>query len=45
MNAPQETGQGYNAPDYIVQRHGLAADLAKNLAAVIPLLERAAGPG
>jgi uncharacterized protein (DUF302 family) len=32
---------GYNDPSYIVQRHDVRARLATNLAAVIPLLERA----
>jgi len=31
----------YNDPSYIVRRHGVRAALAANLAAVIPLLERA----
>jgi uncharacterized protein (DUF302 family) len=39
------TWLAYNAPEYIVKRHGLSAELARNLAAVTPLLERAAGPG
>jgi uncharacterized protein (DUF302 family) len=33
-----------NDPHYILQRHGLDAALAANLAAVMPLLERAAQP-
>lgn len=32
----------WNDPQYIVRRHGLAAALAANLAAVVPLIERAA---
>jgi uncharacterized protein (DUF302 family) len=32
----------YNDPQYLVRRHGLSSDLAANLAAVVPLLERAA---
>jgi uncharacterized protein (DUF302 family) len=32
----------YNDPQYVVRRHGLAPGLAANLAAVIPLIERAA---
>ena len=32
----------FNEPAYIVERHGLPANLANNLAAVIPLLEKAA---
>jgi uncharacterized protein (DUF302 family) len=31
----------YNAPQYVVQRYRLAGDLAANLAAVVPLIERA----
>jgi uncharacterized protein (DUF302 family) len=33
----------YNDPAYIIQRHALPAELAANLAAVIPLIERACG--
>lgn len=33
----------YNDPQYLVQRYGLAAALATNLAAVVPLIERALG--
>jgi uncharacterized protein (DUF302 family) len=33
----------YNDPQYIIRRHGLDAALAANLAAVVPLIERAAG--
>jgi uncharacterized protein (DUF302 family) len=32
----------YNDPQYVVRRHGLPANLAANLAAVVPLIERAA---
>jgi uncharacterized protein (DUF302 family) len=32
----------YNEPQYVVKRHGLAASFSANLAAVIPILERAA---
>ena len=32
----------YNAPDYIVKRHGLSPFLAANLAVLSPLIERAA---
>jgi uncharacterized protein (DUF302 family) len=32
----------YNDPQYLVRRHGLAPALSANLAAVIPLIERAA---
>jgi uncharacterized protein (DUF302 family) len=31
----------YNDPRYVLQRHHLPADLAANLAAVVPLVERA----
>ena len=31
----------YNDPKYIIQRHAVESDLSANLAAVIPLLERA----
>ena len=31
----------YNDPQYVVRRHQLAGDLAANLAAVVPLIERA----
>lgn len=41
-DADGKTWLGYNEPQYIVQRHGLAASLTANLAAVVPLLERAA---
>jgi uncharacterized protein (DUF302 family) len=37
-----KTWIGYNDPAYIVQRHGLDPAQSANLAAVIPLLERAA---
>jgi uncharacterized protein (DUF302 family) len=32
----------YNEPQYVVKRHGLAASFSANLAAVTPILERAA---
>ena len=32
----------YNEPQYVVKRHGLAAAFSENLAAVIPIIERAA---
>ena len=32
----------YNAPGYLVQRHALDAGFAKNLAALVPLIEQAA---
>jgi uncharacterized protein (DUF302 family) len=36
------TWLGYNATEYVLQRHGLPAALAGNIAAPIPLLESAA---
>ena len=36
-----KTWLAYNDPKYIVERHGVASNLSANLAAVIPLLERA----
>ncbi|MGD0493159.1 MAG: DUF302 domain-containing protein [Steroidobacteraceae bacterium] len=36
-----KTWLAYNDPKYIVQRHAVASSLSVNLAAVIPLLERA----
>ena len=33
----------YNEPGYLVRRHSVPDELANNLAAVIPLIERAAG--
>ena len=36
------TWLAYNAPEYVVQRHGLAASFTPNLAASIPVLEAAA---
>jgi uncharacterized protein (DUF302 family) len=41
-DADGRTWLAYNAPDYIVQRHGLAPGFAANLAAAVPLLEAAA---
>jgi uncharacterized protein (DUF302 family) len=32
----------YNDPQYVVRRFGLSAGLAANLAAVVPIIERAA---
>jgi uncharacterized protein (DUF302 family) len=32
----------YNDPEYVVRRHGLSGSLAANLAAVVPIIERAA---
>jgi uncharacterized protein (DUF302 family) len=40
----RRTWIAWNDPGYIVQRHGLPATLSDNLAAVLPLLERAAQP-
>jgi uncharacterized protein (DUF302 family) len=31
----------YNDPQYLVQRYGLAANFAANLAAVVPLIQQA----
>ena len=31
----------YNDPEYVVQRYGLPGHLAQNLAAVVPIIERA----
>jgi uncharacterized protein (DUF302 family) len=36
-----KTWLAYNDPKYIVQRHGVESSLSANLAAVVPLLERA----
>jgi uncharacterized protein (DUF302 family) len=41
-DADGATWIGYNDARYIVERHGLDGALAANLAAVVPLLERAA---
>jgi len=43
-DAEGKTRLAYNDPQYIVRRHGLAAALSANLAAVVPLLEHAAAP-
>jgi uncharacterized protein (DUF302 family) len=37
-----KTWIAYNDPLYIVRRHGLAPSLSANLAAVVPIIERAA---
>ncbi|HTT12670.1 MAG TPA: DUF302 domain-containing protein [Burkholderiaceae bacterium] len=37
-----QTWLAYNAPEYVIQRHGLAPALAANLAASIPILAAAA---
>ena len=34
---------GYNDPEYVVRRYDLPHDLVANLAAVVPLIERAVG--
>jgi len=44
-DADGATWIAYNDPHYIVERHGVDAALAANLAAVVPLIERAAAPG
>jgi uncharacterized protein (DUF302 family) len=41
-DAEGHTQVAYNDPQYIIRRHGLEAALAANLAAVVPLIERAA---
>jgi uncharacterized protein (DUF302 family) len=41
-DAEGHTQIAYNDPQYIIRRHGLEAALAANLAAVVPLIERAA---
>ena len=41
-DAEGHTQIAYNDPQYIIRRHGLDAGLAANLAAVVPLIERAA---
>ena len=43
-DAAGRTWVAWNDPQYIVRRHGLQASLAANLAAVVPLIERAAQP-
>lgn len=42
-DANGKTWLAYNDPQYIVRRHALAPALSANLAAVQPILERAAG--
>jgi uncharacterized protein (DUF302 family) len=37
-----KTWLAYNEPSYVIRRHGLTENLAGNLAAVVPLLEKAA---
>jgi uncharacterized protein (DUF302 family) len=41
-DAAGQTQIAYNDPQYIIRRHGLDAALTANLAAVLPLIERAA---
>ena len=41
-DAAGKTWIAWNDPHYIVRRHGLPEALAANLAAVVPLIERAA---
>jgi uncharacterized protein (DUF302 family) len=41
-DADGRTQLAYNDPQYIVRRHGLVPTLSANLAAVVPILERAA---
>ena len=41
-DADGRTQIAYNDPQYVVRRHGLDAALAANLAAPVPLIERAA---
>src|SRR5580698_10746688 len=36
-----QSWMAFNDPGYIIERHGLTESLAKNLAAVIPLMEQA----
>ena len=42
-DAEGHTQIAYNDPQYIIRRHGLDATFTANLAAVVPLIERAAG--
>ena len=42
-DADGRTSIAYNDPLYVIRRHGLDVKLAANLAAVVPLIERAAG--
>lgn len=41
-DAEGRTWIAYNDPQYLVRRHGLASTLSANLAAAVPILERAA---
>ena len=40
-DASGKTWLAYNAPDYVVRRHGLAPSFAANLAGPIPIIEAA----
>jgi len=42
-DAEGRTWLAYNTPEYIIARHGLDPAFAKNLAALIPLIEQVAG--
>ncbi len=42
-DAEGKTWVAYNDPDYLVRRHALAPALSANLAAVLPIIQRAAG--
>ena len=42
-DADEKTWVAYNDPDYLVRRHALAPALSANLAAVLPIIQRAAG--
>jgi uncharacterized protein (DUF302 family) len=42
QDANGQTQVAWNDPQYIIRRHGLDAAFAANLAAVVPLIERAA---
>lgn len=44
LDAEGRTWLAYNDPEYIVSRHSLPPEMAKNLGAVTPLIERAAAP-
>jgi len=43
QDAEAKVWLAYNDPLYIVRRHGIGAGLAANLAAVVPMIEAAAG--
>jgi uncharacterized protein (DUF302 family) len=40
-DAAGQSWVAFNDPGYLIERHGLTGSLAKNLAAVIPLIEKA----